>query len=265
MEPAIRIGIIGDFEPTYHSHFATNAALYDAATMLKVGLKIRWLPTPSLDGPDAEKILRRWDGLIASPGSPYKSFTGMLRGIEFARTRDWPFVGTWGGFQYTLVEYARNVLKIADADTAENNSGSSHCVVTPLSCALPNRRDGGPKGSGEERLTILPKTLLHSICGSEDVSEQYYCNYGVNEEYEKQFQAAALRVSARGILGETRAVELADHRFFIATLFQPQLSSRPEMPHRFLLAFLRAAMRFRKARSEEEAGASRGSGKQGRR
>src|SRR5437762_1033200 len=78
------------------------------------------------------------------------------------------------------------------------------------------------------------------ICGSEDDSEQYYCNYGVNEEYEKQFQAAGLRVSARGIQGETRAVELPGHRFFIATLFQPQLSSRPEAPHRFWLAFLRA-------------------------
>jgi CTP synthase (UTP-ammonia lyase) len=55
---------------------------------------VRWLPTPSLEGPAAEKTLRRWDGLIASPGSPYKSFIGMLRGIEFARTRDWPFVGT---------------------------------------------------------------------------------------------------------------------------------------------------------------------------
>ena len=94
MVEAIRIGIIGDFEPTYHSHFATNAALYDAATKLKVRLEVRWLPTPSLDGPDSEKVLRRWDGLIASPGSPYKSFAGMLRGIEFARTRDWPFVGT---------------------------------------------------------------------------------------------------------------------------------------------------------------------------
>ncbi len=94
MAAPIRIGIIGDFEPAYHSHFATNSALYDAATKLKVPLEVRWLPTPSLVGPAAEKILRRWDGLIASPGSPYKSLAGMLRGIEFARTRAWPFVGT---------------------------------------------------------------------------------------------------------------------------------------------------------------------------
>jgi CTP synthase (UTP-ammonia lyase) len=75
----------------------------------------------------------------------------------------------------------------------------------------------------------------------------------VNEEYKKQFQAAGLRVSARGMQGETRAVELPDHRFFIATLFQPQLSSRPESPHPFWLAFLRAAVQFQKARSKRGA------------
>jgi CTP synthase (UTP-ammonia lyase) len=94
MPGPIRIGIVGDFEPTFHSHFATNAALYDAATRLAVPLEIRWLPTPTLESADAREILERWDGLIASPGSPYKSFDGMLRAIEFARSRGWPFVGT---------------------------------------------------------------------------------------------------------------------------------------------------------------------------
>ena len=91
---AVRIGVLGDFDPAYHSHFATNAALYDAAAKLQVPLLVRWIPTPALASPGARKILDRWDGLIASPGSPYKSFRGMLRGIEFARTQDWPFTGT---------------------------------------------------------------------------------------------------------------------------------------------------------------------------
>jgi CTP synthase (UTP-ammonia lyase) len=133
----------------------------------------------------------------------------------------------------------------------ENNSGASHCVVTPLSCALPNRRADGPKGSGDGRLNVMPGTLLHSICGSEEDSEQYHCNYGLNEEYNKQFEAAGLRVSARGILGEIHAVELPGRRFFIASLFQPQLSSRPEAPHRIFLTFLRAALRFHKTRTKK--------------
>ena len=94
MAEAIRIGVIGDFEPAFHSHFATNAALYDAATKLKLPLYLRWISTLSLEHGNAAKILTRWDGRIGSPGSPYRSFIGYLRGIEFARTRDWPFVGT---------------------------------------------------------------------------------------------------------------------------------------------------------------------------
>lgn len=94
MSTPLRIGIIGDFEPTFHSHFATNAAVYDAAVKLRIAVEIRWLSTPSLDVSTAHKILGGWDGIIASPGSPYKSFHGMLRGIQFARTLNWPFVGT---------------------------------------------------------------------------------------------------------------------------------------------------------------------------
>lgn len=94
MPNTICIGIIGDFDPEKRFHFATNAALYDAAAGLKCTVHLRWLPTPSLEGRTADRTLRCCDGLVASPGSPYKSFSGMLRGIEFARTRDWPFVGT---------------------------------------------------------------------------------------------------------------------------------------------------------------------------
>jgi CTP synthase (UTP-ammonia lyase) len=142
-------------------------------------------------------------------------------------------------------------MGLADADTAETNPGSAHCVITPLSCALPNRREGGPKASGDEPIKIAPGALLHKICGSEDHSEQYFCNYGVNPEFEQQFVAAGLKVSARGGQGEIRAVELPGHRFFIATLFQPQLSSRPESPHPIWVAFLREAIKFRKERARK--------------
>lgn len=93
MAGILRIGVLGDFQPI-HSHFATTAALYDAATKLKVPLEIGWIPTPSLDGAQPRKVLRHWDGLLAAPASPYDSFLGMLRGIEFARKQEWPFVGT---------------------------------------------------------------------------------------------------------------------------------------------------------------------------
>ena len=132
MSDAVRIGILGDFNPEFRSHHATNDALQHAARKLGIEVQSEWIPTPSLVKPDAEKKLESFDGFLASPGSPYKSFEGMLKGIQFARVRDWPFLGTCGGFQYAFIEFARNVLNIADADTAENNSGSKNIIIYPV-------------------------------------------------------------------------------------------------------------------------------------
>src|SRR5215472_16357157 len=144
----VRIGILGDFNPEFRSHHATNDCLQHAAAKLDLTVESQWLPTPSLVDNGAKKALESFDGLWASPGSPYQSMKGMLKGIEFARRRDWPFLGTCGGFQYAIIEFARNVLGIADADTAENNSGSKNIVIYPVACAVPDRGPNQPKLSG---------------------------------------------------------------------------------------------------------------------
>ena len=89
-----RIGIIGDFNPEYRSHHATNAALQHAAAHLGCAVEITWVPTASLVESHAIEMLASYDGLWASAGSPYRSMQGMLAGIQFARTRNRPFVAT---------------------------------------------------------------------------------------------------------------------------------------------------------------------------
>ena len=94
MSDALQIGILGDFNPDFRSHHATNAAVEHAARRFGLPVESRWLPTPSLLEPGVEGLLAACDGLWASSGSPYRSMESMLRAIEFARKRDWPFVGT---------------------------------------------------------------------------------------------------------------------------------------------------------------------------
>jgi CTP synthase (UTP-ammonia lyase) len=241
---AVRIGILGDFNPEFRSHHATNDSIQHAARKLDFELHSEWIPTPDLTKPDAHKILESFDGLWASPGSPYKSFDGMLKGIEFARTRDWPFLGTCGGFQYALIEFARNVVGIADADSAENNSGSKNIVIYPVACAVPDRKGDAPKLSGKvPEIRLRPGSYLQSFYGknTESVTEEYFCNFEVNPEYEWCTMEAGFPVVARGPEGEIRAVESPAHRFFVATLFQPQLSSTEKKPHPVVIAFVKAA------------------------
>ena len=90
MSRAVRIGVVGDFNPDFHSHHATNTALRQAAAHLRLDLTLEWLPTPEV----SEDRLAAYDGLWLSPGSPYRSMDGALAAVELARRRDWPFVGT---------------------------------------------------------------------------------------------------------------------------------------------------------------------------
>jgi len=197
-------------------------------------------------------MLERFDGLWASPGSPYESAEGMLKGIEFARRRDWPFLGTCGGFQYTLIECARNVLGIKDADTAENNSGSKNVIIYPVECAVSNRAPGAPKlsGAGPE-IRLRPGSYLQSLYMTDTVVEEFFCNFEVNPEFEWCAIEAGFPVAARGPKREVRAIESPTHRFFLATLFQPQLSSKPGKPHPLVLGFVQAATDWKRKRLDE--------------
>lgn len=242
MGDTVRIGILGDFNTEFRSHHATNDALQHAATKLNVTLMSEWIPTPSLVEPNAVKKLESYDGLFASAGSPYKSMDGMLKGIEFARRRDWPFLGTCGGFQYTIIECARNVLGLKDADTAENNSGSKNIIIYPVACAVPDRKKGAPKLSGlVPEIRLRPGSYLQSYYGKDTVTEEFFCNFEVNPDFEWASIEAGFPIAARGPQGEVRAIESPTHRFFIATLFQPQLTSKPGKPHPLVLAFVQAA------------------------
>ncbi len=241
MSDSIRIGILGDFNPEFRSHHATNDALQHTAAKIGLPVESAWIPTPSLVAGDAKKILEKFDGLWASAGSPYKSFEGMLKGIEFARRNDWPFLGTCGGFQYTVIECARNVLGIADADSAENNSGSKNIVIYPVACAMPDAA-GEPKLHGMvPEIRLRPGSYLQSFYGKDTVSEEFFCNFEVNPDFEYAVMEAGFPVVARGPGGEIRAIESPTHRFFVATLFQPQLSSTADNPHPLVLAFVQAA------------------------
>ncbi|OLB21647.1 MAG: hypothetical protein AUH15_08665 [Acidobacteriales bacterium 13_2_20CM_55_8] len=252
MSDAVRIGILGDFNPEFRSHHATNEALQHAAAKLNLPVESAWISTPSVLEPEAQRTLESFDGIWAAPGSPYKSFDGMLKGIEFARRRDWPFLGTCGGFQYALIECARNVLGIKDADTAENNSGSKNIVIYPVACAVPKRAKDAPKLSGPiPEIRLRPGSYLQSFYMKDTVEEEFFCNFEVNPDYEWAAMEAGFPVVARGPQGEIRAIESPTHLFYIATLFQPQLSSKPKKPHPLVLAFVQAAMDWNRKRLDD--------------
>jgi CTP synthase (UTP-ammonia lyase) len=249
---AVRIGILGDFNPEFRSHHATNDALQHSAHKLQIKVESSWLPTPSLIDAGAAHKLDSFDGLWASAGSPYKSFDGMLAGIEFARVHNRPFLATCGGFQYTLIECARNVIGVADATTAEEDPKAKNIVIYPVACAVPNRNKNAPKLSGKvNQIRLRPGSYLASYYAQETIEEEFFCNYEMNPEFEWMAMEAGFPIVARGANEECRAIESPAHLFYIATLFQPQLTSTKDKPHPLVTAFVQHVADFRRKRLDD--------------
>jgi len=127
------------------------------------------------------------------------------------------------------------VLGIQDAEHEETAPAASHLVISKLVCSLVGRT---------EVVTIMPDTLTHRAYGRTEAIEQFACNYGLNPEYREKISQGGLKSAGIDSAGEVRVVELSVHRFFIATLFLPQLSSSPDNPHPLIVAYLKATQDF---------------------
>jgi CTP synthase (UTP-ammonia lyase) len=132
-------------------------------------------------------------------------------------------------------------MGLADADSAEHATSSRNIIIAPVACPVPDRRAGAPKLSGACRLRIQPGCRLAAIYKASEVEEEYFCNFEVNRQYLGQLESSGMRLSAFDDNGELRAIELPEHRFFVATLYQPQLSSTEERPHPLIVEFLAAS------------------------
>lgn len=232
MAAEARIGIVGDRDAGFPPHLATEAAVVHAAESLGFGAAPEWVPTSRVGG-DPAGVLAVYDGLWVAPGSPYLSLDGALAAIRHARESGVPLLGTCGGFQHVVLEYARNVLGWQDAAHAEYDPYASRLFVVPLSCSLVGR---------SMPVTIAPDSRAARFYGATGATEEYYCDFGLNPAHQDALDAGGLRIVGRDADGEARIVELPDHPYFVGTLFVPQMRSGPGRPHPLIVAFLRAGM-----------------------
>lgn len=236
MTTAIRIGLIGDYDETVTAHQAIPRALELAGDALGASVHFEWVPTEEITD---DSRIQEFDGLWCVPASPYRSMEGALRAIRFARERGRPFLGTCGGFQHAIIEYARNVLGWVDAEHAESAPNAARLVITPLACALVEKTD---------TIRFQEGSILAAAYGCLEAIEGYHCSYGINPAFSSAIVSGPLRVSAEDGGGEVRAVELEGHPFFVATLFQPERAALAGNIPPLAAAFVRATAAMRTGR-----------------
>ncbi|HEY7087946.1 MAG TPA: CTP synthase [Tepidisphaeraceae bacterium] len=221
VRPPISIALIGDYDGQVPAHRAIPIALDLAARDLGLEFRYDWLHTTKLDS-SPQSALGGYQGIWCVPASPYANTDGAIAAIRFAREQRRAFLGTCGGFQHALLEFAQNVLGMADPRHAEMNPEALDPLVAPLACPL-------VEASGT--ISLSPQSrIARAYCSTEIVAE-YHCRFGLSRKYEALFARSALRPVGWDAQGEIRAVELNGHPFFVATLFQHERAAlRQEVP-----------------------------------
>src|SRR5262245_52463169 len=171
MPAPITVGLIGDRSDAVVAHRAIPLALAAAARELGADVRHEWVPSEELT---SVQRVADFGGLWCIPGSPYRSMTGVLLAIRYARERGRPFLGTCGGFQHAVIEYARSVLGWNDAEHAEVTPEAARAVISPLTCGLLS--DSAP-------LRLIPGTRLARAYGAPHAAEEYQCRFGVNPAF----------------------------------------------------------------------------------
>jgi len=206
----IRIALIGDHDPQVTAHQAIPVALERVAAYTGLNLQWQWLATDEIH---TGTPLHTFDGFWCVPASPYRNMDGALLAIRFAREQRRPFLGTCGGFQHAVLEYARNVLGWSDAEHGETAPDVARALLTPLSCALVEAVDS---------IHLAEGSLIAQAYESAEIREGYRCRYGVNPQFEGELLKRELHAVGHDSQQGLRAVELSGHPFFVATLFQPE-------------------------------------------
>jgi CTP synthase (UTP-ammonia lyase) len=228
MRNTIAVGLVGDYDQTVPAHQAIPLALQSASDSLGIALAFGWVPTNEIN--TASRI-SSFDGIWCVPASPYRNMDGALLAIRHAREHRVPFLGTCGGFQHAVIEYARDVLGWKDAEHAETAPDAQRAVIAPLECSLVEAKG---------RVRFSPNSRIARAYQSTDAVEGYRCRYGLNATFQASLLAGPLRASAEDENGEVRGIELDEHPFFVATLFQPERAALAGKPVPLAIAFLQA-------------------------
>jgi CTP synthase (UTP-ammonia lyase) len=241
MEPTF-IALVGDHDPEVVAHRAIPKALGLAALSLGRMVDAVWVATEEVAA-DEETALGHVDAVWCVPASPYRSPEGALAAIRRARERRMPFLGTCGGFQHAVIEFARNVAGIAAAAHAETEPEAEAQLITPLACAL-------HEVAGQVR--FVEGSRLYAVYGPRPAEEEYMCGFGLNPDYRERLEAHGLRFTGFDPEGAVRAMELPEHPFYVGTLFQPERAALLGHTPPLVRAFVHAATTAAAARGSEQ-------------
>ncbi len=241
----VTIALIGKYVELKDSYKSIAEAFVHASAANEVAMDIRWIHSEELTPKNAPEKLEGVDGVLVAPGFGSRGIDGKLEAIRHARENKIPFFGICLGMQMATVEFARNVLGLADAHSTEMKEYTQNPVISLMAEQKSVVNKGGTMRLGAYPCKLLKDSKAFKAYGQELIEERHRHRFEFNNEYRQQFEKAGLVFS--GINPESNLVEIIeinDHPFFIAAQFHPEYKSTVMNPHPLFVAFVKAAKEF---------------------
>jgi CTP synthase len=239
----VRVAIVGKYVELPDSYLSVIEALRHAALAHGCEVKIDWIKAEDIEEHGADQMLNQSSGVIVPGGFGERGVEGMVSAATYARERGIPYLGLCLGMQVMVIEYARSVLGLEDANSAEFDPGSKNHVIA----YLPGQEELGETG-GTMRLGLYPckltaGTISANAYGDEMVNERHRHRYELNNEYRERLNESGLISSGTSPDGSLVEIsEVAGHPFMVGSQFHPEFASRPDRPHPLFREFVGAAI-----------------------
>jgi CTP synthase len=250
---SVKIGIIGKYVHLTDTYKSLNEALTHGGLSNNVHVELEFVDAEELSSTGVAKRLQGLDGLLVPGGFGERGIEGKILAVQHARENGLPFFGICLGLQVAVIEYARNVLGLTDANSGEFSDVSENNVVDLMETQSEVTDKGGTMRLGAYPCVIKPGSLAEDIYGTLEISERHRHRYEVNPEYHKRLIDGGLVLSGTSPDGQlVEMVELSEQSFFIACQFHPEFKSRPLEAHPMFSHFVKAALEHRGVSSSSD-------------
>ena len=248
----VKIGLVGKYTELHDAYLSVAEALRHAGYCFNTHIDIHWIDSEKIDSNNRDQILSNLDGILVPGGFGSRGVEGMILTAQYARENKIPYFGICLGMQVAVIEYARNVLGIPDADSGEFDEMTKHKVIDFMPGQSNDIDKGGTLRLGAYPCMIKSDTILAKWYGTSSIRERHRHRYELNNEYRKQLEDAGMilgGISPDGRLVET--IELSSDQFYVGVQFHPEFKSRPNRAHPLFKGFIHAALQQAKAKEDK--------------
>lgn len=243
----VTIALVGKYVKLHDAYLSVSEALKHAGYSNDLKIKIKWINAEEVNKENIKEHINGCDGIVVPGGFGKRATTGKMAAITYARENNIPFLGLCYGMQLAVIEYARNVLGIKDANSTEIDPDTKTPIISLQRGRISSEDLGGTLRLGLYECKIKEKTLAFKTYKKKIVNERHRHRYEFNNKYLEQFKQGKMIISGYNIKHDlVEMIELEDHLWFVAAQFHPEFLSRPLRPHPLFKGFIEATSKYRK-------------------